>query len=313
MRNIQTLIIALSCLGLLHGEVSAQETPATSFDSNVKDVETSVSSASTTGVDSASAGQQIPPVQDGFYKVNTHENAKPYAFPKVDKNNVVFFKRIWRDIDLADERNHVFAVPGASLMEAIVEGIKEGKLTAFDPAGTAENPTGDAFTTPMSPVQALGKLSDSVLVPIFDEYGNQIGGEMQLNEFSPESVTKFRIKEDIFLDKQRSRIETRIIGIAPLMKINVGSEQLGETPAFWVYFPQARHILATKEVVAPQRGIQKESIDDIFIQHKFASNIIKESNPGELSIKDYAADSEQESKRIESEINEYKKNFWRYK
>ncbi len=273
----------------------------------------------TTAMDTNTVAEEAAPIpvpediQDGFYKVNMHEGAKPYEFPKVDKVNVVFFKRVWRDINLEDEKNHVFAIPGSSLMEAIVDGIREGRITAFDPASTEKNPTGDGFVTPMSPAAALGKLSDSVLVPIFDDMGNQIGGEMQLNEFSPASVTRFRIKEDIFLDKQRSRIETRIVGIAPLMKVNAGTEQISETPAFWIYFPQARHILATREVIDPKRGIQKESLDDIFIQHKFSSNIIKESNPGELAIRDYAEDQEQESRRIEQEIKSYKKNFWRYK
>lgn len=257
--------------------------------------------------------QEEDTIQDGFYRQNAYENAKPYAFPKVDKNNVIFFKRIWRDVDLTDPKNQIFATPGATLMDAILEGINEGMLTAFDPVSTKENPTGDGFITAMNPVQAMGKLTDSVLVPVFDSLGNQIGAVMKQNDFNPEAITKFRVKEDIFLDKQRSRIETRIVGIAPLIKINAGGEEVSEQPAFWLYFPQARKVFATREVVDPKRGIAKQSMDDIFIQHNFNSTIIKESNPGELSIKDYAEDKDKEGQRVEKEIADYKKKFWKYK
>lgn len=250
---------------------------------------------------------------DGFYRLNAHEKAKPYDLPKVDRNNVIFFKRIWRDIDLNDTANYIFVTPGNTLMEALTEGIRKGEIIAFDPVPSDKNPTGDAFTAPLPPGAAFGKLTDSVLVPIFDEMGNEIGSEMKMNDFDPAKVTKFRVKEDIFLDKQRSRIETRIIGLAPLISLNIGDEQLSEQPAFWIYFPQARKVLATKEIVDPKKGIVKQSMDDIFIQHRFSSTIIKESNPGELSINDYSEDKERESKRIEREIYEYKKNFWKYK
>jgi gliding motility associated protien GldN len=277
-------------------EVLPQTQTSDTFDDTTKQVM----------VDSAS-------FDDGFYRLNAHENAKPYAFPKVDRNNVIFFKRIWRDIDVTDSMNHIFATPGKTLMEAITEGIKSGQITAFDPVATEKNPTGDAFVTPLTPAAAIGKLTDSVLVPMFDDEGNEIGSEMRMNDFNPLSISKFRIKEDIFLDKQRSRIETRIIGIAPVISINVADAQIAEQPAFWIYFPQARAVLATKEVMDTKRGISKQSMDDIFIQHRFVSNIIKESNPGELSIQDYSEDREQESKRIEKEIAEYKKSFWKYK
>jgi gliding motility associated protien GldN len=251
---------------------------------------------------------------DGYYKKTELEKAKPFDYPKVKNGQVRFYKRIWRDIDLKDPENAIFVTPGSSLIEVIVAAIQEGNLTAYDPVSTKENPTGDAFTTPLTPEQAMGHLTDSVLVPQFDEEGNQIGAQMTLNDFNPQSITKFRVKEDIFFDRQRSRIETRIVGIAPLIQINAASEMIGEQPAFWLYFPQARKTFVTKEVADPKRHISNLTFDDIFLQHSFKSIIVKESNPGELSIRDYAKDNEElkEAERIEDEINEYKKKTWKH-
>ncbi len=271
------------------------------------------------GPDSLSSNVAVSPEDtalpvDGYYRSNALANAKPFPYPKVNMNNVRFYKRIWRDIDLTDPKNKIFATPGANLMDAIMEGISERKITAYDPTSTKDNPTGDAFVTRLTPVQALARLTDSVLVPQFDSEGNQIGATMKLNDFNSESITKFRIKEDIFYDKQRSRVETRIIGIAPLIKIKAAEEVVSEQPAFWLYFPQCRKVFVTKEVIDPLHSIYNISFDDIFIEHAFNSKIVKESNPADLSLKDYAPNKEEleQSNEIEQQITQYKKHVWHY-
>lgn len=250
------------------------------------------------------------PVRDGFYQVNNLTNAVPFAYPKVNLKNIRFYKRIWRDIDLKDEKNFIYATPGASLIEAIMAGIQEGKLTPYSPED-------DSFKTRMTAREGEARFADSVLVPIFDDEGNQIDAVMTLNEFNPERVTKFRIKEDLFFDKQRGRLETRIIGVAPLMDISTSaelSESVGSTPAFWLYFPQLRYTLVKIDVSDPDRGLYDMSMDDLFVQRKFESKIIRESSPGaqqtELAI---AEDGQiQDAVEIEDKIENYKKKIWTY-
>jgi hypothetical protein len=251
---------------------------------------------------SAQSTDTIP--TDGFYKYDAYKGAKPVPLPNVNMNSVKFYKRVYRDIDLQDPKNGLFITPGESLIEVIIQGIKDGQITPFDATSTKENPTGDAFTTPLSPDQAMARLNDSVLVPSFDSLGNQTGAEMKLNDFNPGSITKFRVKEDIFYDNQRSRIETRIVGLAPLKKIEVEGELLNEQPTFWLYYPQCRKVFVTKEVSDPQRNIFNTTFDDIFIQHAFASKIIKEATPSEEKALDPA--------KIEKQISEYKKATWKY-
>lgn len=256
--------------------------------------------------------KEIP--QDGFYRRNIREDAKPYEYPDVNINSVKFYKRIWRDIDLDDTANYILATPGESLMALIVQGIDSGDITAFDAKSTPDNPTGDGFTQPLTPKQAMSRLADSVLVPIFDENGNQIASEMMLNDFNPQSIRKFRVKEDIFFDKQRSRVETRIIGIAPLIHIDAAGELLAEQPVFWLYFPECRELFVKKKVINPDGKGANLSFDDVFVQHKFKSTIVKESNPAELSIKDYVEGEgkTKEAERIEKSIEEYKESIWEY-
>ncbi len=257
--------------------------------------------------------------QDGFYSLNIHEGAKPFPYPEVKKNNVMFFKRVWRDINLNDSMNRIFLTPGSSLMEVLMEGLQTGRISAYDPTSNKENPTGDKFTKRLTAGQAMGRLSgDSVLVPIFNDNGEQVDSRMMVNDFSPESVSRFRIKEDIFFDNKRSRIETRIIGLAPLVKVTSSGESFGDIPAFWFYFPEARKVLVQKEVVDPNRDVHSLSYDDIFIRHSFTSTIVKEANPmNERPIATDGtypteADQGKDSERIEKEIRTYKKKTWKH-
>ncbi len=249
------------------------------------------------------------PTTDGFYQVNNLEDAVPFAYPEVNLKNIRFYKRVWRDIDLKDERNYIYAIPGNSLMEVIMKGIETGKLTPY-------NPEDDSFKGKLSATEGIARFADSVLVPIFDDEGNQIDSRMALNEFNPERVTKFRIKEDIFFDKQRGRLETRIIGVAPLMDITTSSElatSVGSTPAFWLYFPQLRYSLVKVDISDPDRGLYDMTMDDLFVQRKFASKIIRESSPGMLQQATYAgADSTQtdNSANLEDKLESYKKKLW---
>lgn len=250
------------------------------------------------------------PVTDGFYQANNLEDAVPFAFPKVNMKNIRFYKRVWRDIDLSNEENYIYAIPGASLIEAIMDGINGGKLTPYSPED-------DTFTTKMTASEGVAQFADSVLVPIFDDEGNQIDAQMTLNEFNPERVTKFRIKEDIFFDKQRGRLETRIIGVAPLMDISSSAElaeSIGSTPAFWLYFPQLRYTLVKVDVSDPDRGIYDMSMDDLFVQRKFASNIIRESSPSAMRQQalyaETAEEQAQDAQEIEDKLETYKEKLW---
>lgn len=246
------------------------------------------------------------PNADGYYQVNDLHDAVPFAYPKVNPKNIRFYKRVWRDIDLKDKENYIFAIPGASLMEAIMKSIKEGKLTPY-------NPEDDGFKTRLTAREGEARFTDSVLVPIFDDEGNQIDAKMTLNEFNPEKVTKFRIKEDIFFDKQRGKLETRIIGVAPLMTINSSAElaeSIGETPAFWLYFPQLRYTLVQLDVSDPDRELYDMTMDDLFVQRKFSSKIVRQSSPSQ-QMQYTKGEQDTSAQDIEDKIQLYKARLWK--
>ncbi len=249
-------------------------------------------------------------------KANFLIQARPFPLPDPNPKEIRFYHRYWRDIDLQDKKNQVFSKPGATLIEAMLKGINEGKIIAYDPmGGTPENPAGDAFITPMSYKDLMSHLSDTAYVDQFDKDGNKTGTIAKPNPFTPDKISGYRIKEDVYYDKQRSRVITRIIGIAPLLKLSLSSgDSIGTQPLCWIKFKECRKVLVTIDEDNPNKKIGL-TMDDIFLQRRFNAPIVAESNPLGARIKDYEttpAAQLQEAGRIEGKLNTFKKTMFTY-
>ncbi|MGB4773657.1 MAG: gliding motility protein GldN [Daejeonella sp.] len=251
---------------------------------------------------------------DGVYKKKHILDAKAIPYANLREADIMFSKRVWREIDLRDKMNMIFASPKLRLIDILMDAVMAGELTAYDANSSKGDVNGDEFSTVLKPDQAMLQFVDSVLVPIIDKEGNQTGTEIKPGEFNADSIVKFRIKEDWVFDKQRSVFETRIVGIAPMVKKKAAGLSFDDQPAFWIYFPEARQILATKEVVSRKNDATGLSYDDIFMKRIFASYIVKESNPEDLRIKDYAQgiDRLYESERIKKGLMDFEHDLWSY-
>ncbi len=270
----------------------------------------------------------LPPM-DGYYKNEMYTNAKAFNYPAVNSRDVKFYKRVWRDIDVKDPKNSLLNTPGSTLAEMVLEGLRTGKLTAYEPSATNDDST---FAKRLNVKAALARFQDSAMVDKFDSNGNKVSSQMVLNPFNPENITKFRTKEDIYFDKKRSMVVTRIIGIAPLKAIQAAGSTVGEAPVFWLYFPQCRDYFATKDISDPDRNLYDTTLDDIFVQRKYTSTINKATGSAAARTTAQLAstiapglpvtaadainggeDKAAKSQQIQSSIDKFKANTWDYK
>jgi gliding motility associated protien GldN len=251
---------------------------------------------------------------DGYYKKTNTETAQPVAYAALRQADVVFARRIWREIDVREKMNQYLAAPNSRLIDVLIEAIKNDELRAFDATPTKKHPNGDDFATLLTSKEAMLKLADSVVVTKTDEKGDIVGTRKEMGEFNPDSVVKFRIKEDWIFDKQRSVYEPRIIGIAPLIQIKMGGTSSDYQPAFWIYFPEARAILASRTIVRKSNDASNLTFDQAFLKRIFSSYIVKESNEKDERIKDYAQglDRLHESDRIKKTLMDWELNLWQY-
>ncbi|MBD1367434.1 gliding motility protein GldN [Mucilaginibacter sp. ZT4R22] len=254
---------------------------------------------------------------DGYYKKTNILSAKVTPYANLRESDVAFAKRVWREIDLREKMNQYLASPKQRLIDVLMTAIDNGELTAYDPTSTKDDPNGDSFSKPLTGAQAHSQLSDSSVVDKFDtKTGEKIGSKVVAGEFLADSLIKFRIKEDWVFDRQRSIFEPRIVGIAPMVKIKTSGNVVNNEyqPAFWIYFPEARPVLAVKEAVSRNNDATGLSFDDVFMKRLFSSYIVKQSNDKDERIRDYAQgiDKLYEAERIKKNLMDWELNLWSY-
>ncbi len=263
--------------------------------------------------------QQImnTPPRDGVVDKSERIEKKPIPYPWVRNADYVWEKRLWRVIDMREKMNQPMYFPEIphnnwrSFMTIMMDAIKEGSLTAYD----ASSPT-DEFILSMPYKELMQKVekADSMQLqrsyPPYDFYDTVI-----VKKLNTTDIKKIRIKEDWFFDKQRSMLEVRIIGICPVIDVfNDDGTLRGEKALFWIYFPEARPILAKTEVFNRFNGAAKLTYDDFFWKRMFSSYIYKVDNQYDRKIKEYATgiDAILESERIKEDLFNFEQQLWEY-
>jgi gliding motility associated protien GldN len=219
-------------------------------------------------------------VKDGVYDRTPH-TMKALDWQPVREADILWKKRVWREIDVREKQNVAFRYPGDEntgggyFIEILMDAIKKGKIKAYS---NFDDRFTQAFTKEQILEQMTGK-DDSTEVP--DPVTGQVKIVVTHKEFDVERVTKYRLKEDWIFDRNLGRMVVRIIGIAPIVD-NIDPNTLlsrGQSSLFWIYYPEARGILAQYEVYNPDNDVQRLTWDDFFEGRFFSSRIIKISNP----------------------------------
>lgn len=149
-----------------------------------------------------------------------------------------------------------------------------------------------------------------------DENGELVYPPREFTWYSSKDIIQYRLKEDWIFDKQRSVLEPRILGIAPVRydkdeNGNVG----GTTTMFWLYFPtDCRYVFNNYFVYNESNGARWMSFDDLFMKRRFSSFIYKEENVYDRSVEKYrvGVDALMESRRITEEIRNIEHDVWSY-
>ncbi|MCC7301249.1 MAG: gliding motility protein GldN [Bacteroidia bacterium] len=241
---------------------------------------------------------------------------KPIPYTYLREADVMFAKRIWRVIDMREKINLPLYYPTEPiknrlcLFDVIRKGLEEGALHAYDrPAIDDEF----QYEMPLSLVKSKLNSMDTVLTPNINT--GLMDTVLVPRQIDAAKITQFWVKEDWFFDKQRSVMEVRIIGIAPMVeKIDQNGDFRGYEPLFWVYFPECRPYFAQYEVFNRFNDAERRTFDDIFHKRLFSSYIRKESNVYDRVIVEYAKsiDALFESDRIKNDLFLMEHDMWHF-
>jgi gliding motility associated protien GldN len=252
--------------------------------------------------------------------------AVPYQYLR--EADVMWSKTIWRVIELKEKMNFPLYYPEEpignrmNLISLLIWGIANQGLTAYGPSST------DEFATVMTMKDIEDKFDAGVIETVVEDIDNPgtFIKKMVEKPIDYREVKQIRIKELWFFDKQRSVMEVRVIGICPvrIFEKNVttedpdaeeGSTTMGRKPLFWIYFPEARKLLANHMVFNPENDAEAVSFDDIFFKRMFSSYIIQESNAyNNRPVSEYTLGLESllEAERIKESIFNYEQDLWEY-
>jgi gliding motility associated protien GldN len=132
-------------------------------------------------------------------------------------------------------------------------------------------------------------------------------------------IVQYHLKEDWFFDKERSVMDVRILGLAPVVYSTEidpnGIESIsGTKELFWLYFPHLRFVLNNYFVYNDRNDAQWMSFDDLFWKRRFNSVIYKESNTYDRSVEDYqfGVDALFEDQKITEEIRNIEHDVWSF-
>ena len=244
----------------------------------------------------------------------------PLEYEHIRIDDAVYKHRVWRVIDTREKMNLPFRYAANEdngnqrFISILYEAIKNGGVTAFAPDD-------DRFTTPLTMEGLMKKFAGgSDTSEKYDLNGNVIGYEVRPRVITPDSITKFKIKEEWIFDKESSRMFVRILGIAPMMKIKTASGlTIGdqEYPIFWVYYPDIRPTLAKYEVYNGRNYGGRMTWEELFESRFFSSYIVKSSmdNPFDKDLAEFIKDPLfrlLEGENIKEKIFNYEQNLWSY-
>lgn len=229
-------------------------------------------------------------------------------YDHVREADILMEKRLWRVIDVREKMNLPFAYPPRPFFTILMEGALNGEITVY----STED---DKFSAPLMQEEVASKVSrtDTIITFNPETYEEQV--QVVRNDINPEDVKRFRIKEIWFFDEETSMMQVRILGIAPLIDVNDDSGNfLYESPMFWVYYPDAREILARERVFNVGNDASPISWEDIMEMRYFASYVYKESNVYDRRLQGYLAgvDLLLESNKIQEEIFNWERDLWSY-
>lgn len=269
------------------------------------------------GFNITSSAQTVesPTYVNGLVVDNATGMKRPVPYAPLREADIMWKKRIWREIDFRQKMNQGFYYPitahenWRNFITVVCEALEEGKLAAYEYEET------DEFLNEISFDQFVAKQSDTSYktlrraVPPYDEYDTVI-----ITRFEPSQVMRLRIKEDWYFDKQRSQLLVKIVAICPVMMKELESGDKAPQPLFWIPYESAREVFAQAPFFNRSNSAAQLSYDEVFCNRIFDSYIYKEENTYDRPIQSYATgiDALLESDRIKQNLMDFEQSLWQY-
>jgi len=265
-------------------------------------------------------GDSVPPSlrTDNAIDRQLVKDRTPLAYEHIREDDAVYKQRVWREIDTREKMNLPFRYAANEdngnqrFISILYNAIQSGDVTVF-------SGDDDRFTTPLTKEAVAKNITGGMdTVPVVDLNGEVTSYEARQRMVEPDSIYRFRLKEEWIFDKESSRMFVRILGIAPVMtQYTSTGVPIGDRILFWAYYPDLRPTLARYEVFNGKNYAGRMSWEELFESRFFSSYITKSTidNPYDKSLREYVKDPLfrlLEGENIKEKIFNYEQDLWSY-
>jgi gliding motility associated protien GldN len=261
------------------------------------------------------SAQESPAGVKGLYKKDIKDKS-PIPYAHLREADVMWSKKVWREIDLRKKMNQSLYYPTTpigdrvSLINIILAEIKSGTVNAYDAD------VGDDMTVKITQADIDRKMGASSDTTNIQTAPGVFIDTVVINEPKPEDIKQIRIMEEWFFDKKLSRMDVRILGIMPIRHFyNSERGEYQKNRVCWIYYPDFRDAFASHEIYNPDNDAHRISFDDFFMQRRFSSIIIAESNVydnRQISLYETGKEALIEAERIKENIFNIEHDLWEY-
>ena len=259
----------------------------------------------------------------------------PLQYGFIEDKDIVKSMVVWEIIDMNDKINQPYyhnedglVSQNKSLYQLLFDAINDGRIKeVYDD---------EMFLTRLTPDAIQSRIKNEVMSNAGIDRINEVGklSDEEIKEFTnvyetkTENVKVLKIKGMWYIDRRDSQMKYRLLGIAamgqdpslmgqygPDGQPIAGKDELIDL--FWVYYPDAREVLANSIAFNNKNLSSDISFDDLLNARRFSTIIYKSDNGlGNGVIKDYipndADEQLEESERIKAQILQMESDMWNY-
>lgn len=266
--------------------------------------------------------QYVEPQPADYYERSYMWKHEPQDLGYVRESDVYWGRMLWRIIDVREKENQYFYFPEnpegvrgrKNLAYVLWDAINAGELELFED---------DEMKIPLDCLRVIERAtrSDTIQMEVYDDYGEADYTTVFVpHEFKSNDIYQYAVKEAVYLDRARSGMQVRKIGLAPMEDrykvIDGETEYMGTTTLFWVPMQSmaTRLLFAKKETYYRENLIQLPTWEYAFNSFMYTSFITRIDNVYNRAIHDYLTgeDAILESERIEEEIMNISLDMWEY-
>jgi len=278
-----------------------------------------ISSASQAQYNVLEHNSKLTPLDGHAYRTHHDFQNRVLEYPFVREDDILWSKTYIQKIDLRQKMNHPLYFPqypvkvgggkvimnfADNLLKAV---LADGSITAY------ETEYFDEILTS----QEINKIMFSIDTIDYEDIDTgELISELDTVKVESKDIKELLIIEDRFFDKKRSVIDVRILGICPVAEVmNNETLEMEKVKLFWVWFPEARQLMANATVYNSFNSTERMTYDELFHKRLFTSVITKESNLYDRAVYDYKKNKMNqllEAERIKNDIRDLESDLWEY-